>query len=190
MKKKTLLIAVVAIALAVVTAASVTVAWLNVTSNEVTNTFTYGKIEITLTEENGTNTQGIDYTRVVPGDKLDKDPTVTVKAKSEDCFVYVLVTNDLGTAATYDIDSNIWIEIESKDNSVLYRYNNDNPVEYSDEDQSLPVFSKIIFSEYLTVSDVEALEKKNVVIKAYAHQSKNTSQDVADEAAIEWAGLN
>ena len=64
-----------------------TVAWLTANSTPVTNTFTTSGIEITLDEENPTNKTA----KMVPGWTIAKDPMVTVKAGSEDCYVFVKV---------------------------------------------------------------------------------------------------
>lgn len=204
MKKKTLLIAVAAIALAVITAASVTVAWLTAESNQVTNTFTYGEIALELWENpldsNGNfdtsvkNNTGLTFEKIVPGDVVKKNPTVTVKEGSEKCFVYVLVTNKLisdaekptAPVATLSINEN-WKEVYTTGNSVLYRYTTDpqNPGDYL-------VFDTVTFNTALTLDDVVAMKDNtnNIVIKAYAHQSDNTNMATADTAAIAWANTN
>ena len=56
--------------------------------DEVTNTFTIGNVDITLTEpswvaENGQN--------IVPGKPIAKDPTVTVASTSQDAYVFLKV---------------------------------------------------------------------------------------------------
>ena len=73
--------------LLVVAAASVggTLAWLTATTAPVTNTFTYGDINIELTETTGGN-----Y-KIIPGVNIAKDPKVTVKAGSEACYLFVKV---------------------------------------------------------------------------------------------------
>ena len=76
----------------VVLAASIggTVAWLTDKTGTITNTFTAGDIDITLTET-GTDTSGNKNYKFVPGDTLSKDPTVTVEAGSEACWLFVKV---------------------------------------------------------------------------------------------------
>ena len=64
-----------------------TMAWLMATSEEVSNTFTAGDINITLTE---TTTNF----KMVPGNKIAKDPKVTVQAGSEACWLFVEVTKE------------------------------------------------------------------------------------------------
>ena len=83
MKKRTLTI-LIAVVLVVACAVGGTLAWLKVQTQEVTNTFTAGDINITLAE---TTT---DY-KMVPGNNISKDPKVTVKAGSEACWLFVKV---------------------------------------------------------------------------------------------------
>lgn len=68
-----------------------TLAWLTAQSETVTNTFTVGDISITLAE-----TTGPSY-KFVPGDTLAKDPKVTVTAGSEDCYLFVRITENNNT---------------------------------------------------------------------------------------------
>ena len=62
-----------------------TLAWLTDKTEPVVNTFTVGDINIELKE-----TTGETY-KMVPGIELEKDPTVTVKAGSEACWLFVKV---------------------------------------------------------------------------------------------------
>lgn len=89
-----------------------TMAYLTFQTNEVTNTFTIGKVEIKLDEavvdkETGAATSGRTETgntavRLIPGRSITKDPTVTVLKDSEDCYVRVKVTVDLSANLTPD----------------------------------------------------------------------------------------
>ena len=78
-------IALLALVLVIGCVAGGTVAWLVATSDTVTNTFTYGDINITLAE-----TTGEDY-KIIPGKDIPKDPKVTVTAGSEACWLFVKV---------------------------------------------------------------------------------------------------
>ena len=195
---KKLTIAVVALALMLLGVVGGVVAWLTASTDTVTNTFTYGEIAITL-EENGATTTGIAFTNVVPGDQLAKNPTVTVNAKSEACYVYVKITNNLvlsdkSLAATYTKNDG-WTLIGTKTdaNGVvtnLYRY--DTKFEYSESAQTTTtaVFSTINYlGEELTKVEIEQLDGKTVEVSAYAHQADNTTPAAADAAAIAWAGV-
>lgn len=72
-----------------------TMAYLTSTDT-VTNTFTVGKIEIKLDETDVTNPTGsrvqANSYKLMPGTTYTKDPTVTVKAGSEESYVRMKVT--------------------------------------------------------------------------------------------------
>lgn len=93
-KSKALLLTLCAVLLV---AASVlgTMAYLTSTDT-VTNTFTIGKVEITLNETDVTNPNGprvkANSYKLMPGTTYTKDPTVTVKAGSEESYVRMKVT--------------------------------------------------------------------------------------------------
>ena len=93
-KSKALLLTLCAVLLV---AASVlgTMAYLTSTDT-VTNTFTVGKVEIKLDETDVTNPTGprvqANSYKLMPGNTYTKDPTVTVKAGSEESYVRMKVT--------------------------------------------------------------------------------------------------
>jgi len=77
-----------------------TMAYLNDTSEVVTNTFTVGKVNIKLDEakvdeygvkDGDTRVESNTY-KLIPGHTYVKDPTVYVKGDSEPCYVRVKVT--------------------------------------------------------------------------------------------------
>lgn len=105
MKKMTkILCAVLALVLAVGAGIGGTLAWLTDKTETVTNTFTVGKLAITL-DESDTDEYGVvkaDAERVkaneyklVPGHRYVKDPVVHVQPNSEASYVYVVVENGL-----------------------------------------------------------------------------------------------
>lgn len=219
MKKKTLAL-VLALVLVFGCAVGGTLAWLSATSGTVTNTFTVGDISITLQEypfkndstteldKDATPVQQIDTYKVVPGGKQPKEPFVTVEANSENCYVYVCVTNNLTIdktiVVTYEIN-NKWVEIATKTDATtgavttLYRYKvNDitNIVETSTtHNQLTSVFTEVTYADTIEkdVSDtalkIGQLKDKTIVLNAYAHQSDNTTQAVADAAAKDHFGF-
>ena len=77
-----------------------TLAWLSDRTDPVTNTFTVGDIDITLTETTE------DY-KIVPGVNIAKDPKVTVEANSEACWLFVKV------------DEANWPDFKEEDNTTL-----------------------------------------------------------------------
>ena len=88
MKKKSFVM-VLALVLVFAVAVGGVVAWLTATTGPVKNTFTVGDISITLKETGAVN--GEKTYQVIPGDTQKKDPTVTVEAGSEDCWLFVKV---------------------------------------------------------------------------------------------------
>lgn len=112
-------IALLALVLVIGCVAGGTVAWLVATTDTVTNTFTYGKIDITLTETTGTS-----Y-KIIPGTNIAKDPKVTVAADSEACWLFVKV-EETGTfvadKVTYAI-ANGWTQGDGTEipSNVYYR---------------------------------------------------------------------
>lgn len=71
-----------------------TVAWLVDNTNEVKNTFTYGDINIDLTESVDPNFD------ILPGNDITKDPKVTVETGSEDCWLFVKIEEENWPAFT------------------------------------------------------------------------------------------
>lgn len=115
-KTVALLLAVVLLAGGVVGG---TIAWLTADSGTVTNTFTESDIDITLDE-----TKPEDKTApMVPGWTIVKDPKVTVNAGSEDCWLFVKITE----STTPDLDAYIayaiaegWETVQAEDtNGVI-----------------------------------------------------------------------
>lgn len=73
-----------------------TLAYLTDTTDKVTNTFTVGKVDISLDEEcaegSQTNDQNGYKLHLVPGVPVEKTPVVTVLEGSEACYVRIMMT--------------------------------------------------------------------------------------------------
>ena len=179
-------IALLALVLVIGCVAGGTVAWLVATTDTVTNTFTYGKINIDLTETTGTS-----Y-KIIPGTNIAKDPKVTVAADSEACWLFVKV-EETGTfvadKVTYAI-ANGWTQGDGTEipSNVYYR-------EVSAEDAKTGVNYYVLAGNatypngVITVS--ADLTKENIPaanptlkITAYAVQQEN----IAD-AATAWSKI-
>ena len=123
MKKKSLAL-VLALAMIVVCVVGGTLAWLIATTGSVTNTFTYGDINIKLEETDATVSADGSATKefkMIPGYTIDKDPKVTVKAGSEKCYLFVKVDKsaNFDTFMTYDMADG-WTALDGV-NGVYYR---------------------------------------------------------------------
>ena len=110
MKKK--LTTVLAIVLVVALSVAGTYAYLTDKTGPVVNTFTVGNVNIDLTE---TTT---DY-KMIPGMTINKDPKVTVKENSEDCWLFVKVEKsaNFDSFLTYAMADG-WTKLED---GVFYR---------------------------------------------------------------------
>lgn len=112
-------IALLALVLVIGCVAGGTVAWLVAKTEPVVNTFTYGNINIALAE-----TTGEDY-KIIPGKDIPKDPKVTVKGGSEDCWLFVKVEQTgtfVADKVTYAIDKD-WTQGNGTEipSNVYYR---------------------------------------------------------------------
>lgn len=166
MKKKALLL-VLAAALVVVASIGGTLAWLSDKTTAITNTFTAGDVGITLTETTGAN-----YT-LVPGATISKDPKVTVAASSEDCYVFVKVTNPLGTGITLNIDNTKWSAVSGLSlgaNETVYKYYQ--VVPKSTTSTELQVFTTVTVDTDMGTT-AKPLPTGNIVVTAYAVQADN-----------------
>lgn len=176
MKKKTLAL-VLALTLLVAGVVGGTLAWLTDQTAEVKNTFTVGDINIGLTE---TTT---DY-KMVPGNTITKDPTVTVKANSEACWLFVKVTKseNLDTFITYAIADG-WTALPGED-GVYYRQ-----VPASAADQTFPVLAgnAVTVKSDVTKTTLETAKTNapTLTFKAYAVQQDNVAS-----ASDAWAKVN
>ena len=106
-----------------------TVAWLTAKTDDVVNTFTVGDINIDLWEHplnddgktinrNADPVKANSGYKFVPGDTLQKDPYVVVKAGSEACYLFIKVTEenntlDDGKIINYTI-SEAWTPVQDK----------------------------------------------------------------------------
>ena len=180
-----------------------TLAWLTAQTEDVTNTFTIGDINIKLDEsvlknDNTLDTtkprvQGNDNYKIVPGGKSPKDPILTVESGSEKCYAYVCITNTMklegGTSpvVTHNLDTTKWTKVAESGDKVLYRYFE--IVNALEAEKKLPVFTEVSYAETILKTDIGELDNekypnKLIKIEGFAHQSDNiTDVSVADAAA-------
>lgn len=183
------LVLVLALALIVGVAGGATFAWLTAKTDPVVNTFTYGDINITLEENTGS-----DY-KIIPGVAIEKDPLVTVKAKSEACWLFVKVEEEnwpefadgegenAVRKVSYDIGDG-WTKGDGTDipANVYYR-----EVAANAADQEFPVLkdNKITVSDTLTKIEINSISTKpKLRITAYAIQ-----KDGMGTAAEAWTAI-
>lgn len=209
--KKTLTM-VLAFALIFALGIGATLAWLTATSDTVTNTFTIGDINIELKEHQyvpGTKNlsevevTGNDNYKYVPGDTLPKDPFVRVQTGSEDCWLFVKVTESnntvtVGTASekviNYTVDPSVWTPVSGTTN-VWYKSVSASDVATEAKTYSILSNNQVTVSENVTKDMVADLttNKAALTFEAYAIQSanlKDASGNAVATAAQAWAVLN
>ena len=175
-------------------------------SDKVENTFTVGKVAITLDEakvdEKGQAIQDADRVKtndykLIPGIDVDKDPTVTVKAGSEDCYVRVLVTvtkasvmNNTWNSELFTGKGKNWtrklndvVDLDADTQTMELRY--DGVVPYSETDTVLPaVFTGIHVPGELTNEQMASVAGFKIDVVAQAIQAAGFADADAAWAAF------
>ena len=210
--KKKILVACLCVALAVLTIAGTTLAYL--TSQEtVTNTFTVGKVEIKLDEAkanaDGTLVPNADRVKensykLIPGHTYNKDPMVTVLKGSESSYIKMTVTftkaaeldaifaptgADL-TSIFNGYDSTNWNYKGNTENATAntrtYEFWYKEAVAAPTADVALDaLFDQIKAPDSLTNSDLNNLKDLKITVNAYAIQA-----DGFATAEAAWAAFN
>ena len=163
MKKRTLAL-ILALVLVFGAAVGGTIAYLTDTDT-VTNTFTVGKVDITLDEAKVTEYGVIDSTantrvtentyKLIPGHTYTKDPTIHVDADSEKCWLFVKIENGLEDKATLNIDTTKWTKV------------------------TVTVFTQFTFSKDVTATELPSYNGKTIVVTACAVQADGLDQTAA-----------
>lgn len=170
-------VALLALVLVIGCVAGGTVAWLVSAPDPVTNTFTYGDININLTETKPAGRSA----KIIPGVNIEKDPKVTVLANSEDCWLLVEVEEiNWPTAKEEDRTNKVswkiadgWQLVPGQTN-VYYREAKAN--------ESFPVLKDnvVTVSENLTKTEINTAVQPQLKFTAYAVQKDNvTSAEAA-----------
>ena len=196
--KKKILVACLCVALAVLTIAGTTLAYLT-SQDTVTNTFTVGNVKITLDEakvdEMGAPVQGADRVKansykLIPGHTYAKDPMVTVLKGSEKSYIKMTVTfskaaeldaifNPNGadmTSIFNGYDSTNWIyKGNTKDttaNTRTYEFWYKETVAASTDNVALDaLFDSITVPGTITNTQLATIADMTITVNAYAIQA-------------------
>lgn len=175
--KKKLLISVAAVVLVLCVAIGGTIAWLSDKTAPLENTFTVGDINIALDES-----AELDL-KMVPGNNITKDPKVTVKAGSEDCWLFVKVekSENFDTFMTYAVAPG-WTALTGVP-GVYYREVSSNA---ADTHFEVLQNDQVAVKDTVTKAQLEAAKGNppTMTFTAYAVQKDN----IAD-AATAWAKI-
>lgn len=170
-KMSKVLLLVLCAALLVAASVMGTLAYLTHTTDPVTNTFTIGKVGITLDEtdvdvygvQDGDDRVTENTYKLIPGHEYVKDPIIHVDADSENCWVFMKLNNGLGEAAAIVIDAD-WTLVETTADGVVYAYN----VEMKAGESTTALFSEFTFSSEADPADFDG---KTITLVGYAVQS-------------------
>lgn len=201
--KKKILVACLCVALAVLTVAGTTLAYLT-SQQTVTNTFTVGNVKITMDEkdvDNDTNTADnvaingeqrdkANSYKLMPGQTYTKDPIIRVDAYSENCYLFVTVDNQISsieatgdTTVAAQMAANGWQAVENQTNLYVYIGKAEGasaPLAVA-KSNNVPVFEKIVVSDDATNTSLKAVNGKTIVVNAYAVQTEGfTNKTAAD----------
>lgn len=165
-------------------------------TTSVTNTFTIGKVEITLDESKvdsmgiplgGRTVDGNEY-HLIPNHTYTKDPVLHFKANSEESYIFVTVDNGItaieSDAEGYDnivtqMNANGWTELKDGDATItknglpvyVYAKDGENKVAKANEDQDFPIFEKIMIDGDLNSENLEDYAGAQVTVQGYCIQS-------------------
>lgn len=168
------------------------VAWLFSKTDEVINTFTYGdiniKIEETDTKDNDNNEFTNEYI-MLPGNKITKDPKITILSNSEDSYLFVEIkeSENFKDFMKYELVEG-WILVEGTENVYVRE------VTKSDKDQEFFVLkdNTVTVLESVTKAMLNDLDKDGqtnyptLSFIAYAVQ-RDSNIEAIDTAVEAWA---
>lgn len=168
------------------------VAWLTSKTDEVINTFTYGdiniKIEETDTQDNDNNEFTNTY-KMLPGNKITKDPKITVLAKSEDSYLFVEIkeSENFKDFMKYELVEG-WTLVEGTENVYVKEVN------FSDQDQEFYILkdNTVTVLESVTKAMLNDLDKDGqtnyptLSFTAYAVQ-RDSKIEAIDTAVEAWS---
>lgn len=190
-----------ALALVLIVGATVagTVAWLMDKTENVTNTFTVGDIDIDL-KEHALNDAGTDVTdnevtsentyKIVPGDTQPKDPFVRFVDNSEPCWLFVKIEEKNNTISgkgygyvTYTVDPD-WTPLT--DNPGVY-YKQLKDLTATGTVLNILKDKQVTYNNGLTKAELDAVgeNKPQLIFTAYAVQL-----EAATDAAAAWVLAN
>lgn len=172
-----------------------TIAWLTDTTDAVKNTFTVGNIDIDLTETANNSSKNGWEAELNPGSVYPKDPKVTVIKGSEECYLFVQVTEPSNKENL--LEYTLWKDMEPTQHNLSWQQgdgtNIPNNVWYTTITEKLTASNNLVINllkdDQVKVSDKltnQTMPASNVELsfKAYAAQTANMTAQQA------WSEVN
>ena len=185
--KKKKIMGLLTLGLLVVVGIAGTFAYLTDKTATKTNTFTVGKVGISLAEPEW-DAENANH-KIIPGETLTKDPQVTVNANSEESYVFISVNTSAAFTQLVEAEkisinySADWILVETTNTTKVYVYKD--KVATRATDYTLPpIFTTLTFSGDLTKENLTTLSTTQIDVKGYAIQASGSNT-----AADAWAKL-
>jgi len=172
----------IALTLVLCTVIGGSIAWLMTETDPIKNVFTYGDINIKLEE-----TTGEEY-KMTPGKTLAKDPTITVLADSEACWLFVKIEESavkkLSDYIDYDIADG-WTELANTP-GVYYRAVDNSAADVA---YSILAENKVTVKDTVTKAMLEELNDSNYPTLTFTGYAVQRDADIAaiDTPAEAWA---
>ena len=181
MKKKIVSVCLVVCLLATAIIGT-TLAYFTDKTQTETNTFTMGKVDIELAEDQWDETYPNGIAHVQPSQEITKDPTVTVVKGSENCYVFVKLEKgtNVDEYLTYSIADG-WTALGTGYEGIYYRnYTTD-----TENDVDYAILTDNLVTVKSDVTDVAQGDALTLSFTAYAIQSYGF------ETAVEaWTAYN
>lgn len=182
-RNKALLTMVCAVLLVVASVLG-TMAYLTSTA-KVENTFTVGSVTISMDEtdvDNSTEDKDRDTENkyhLLPGHEYTKDPIIHVASTSEECYLFVTVSNEIAaieatgdTSVASQMEAKGWKTVEGQTNLYVYIGTAEGasaPLAVKAND-NIPVFEKIVISGSVDNTTLANYKNKTITVNAYAVQ--------------------
>lgn len=194
--KKTLTM-VLALVLVAAISVGATLAYLTSTDT-VTNTFTVGNVAITMDEQDVDNStkdaerdQANSY-KLMPGHTYTKDPIVHVSSTSEDCYLFVKVTNEIAeiegdTKVAAQMAAKGWVAVDVDNVPGVYVYTQNSAPAVVKGGSNVTVFDNFTVSGTVNNATLATYNGKTIVVNAYAIQADGFENKTASEI---WTAAN
>ena len=154
-------------------------------SKSVTNTFTVGKVAITLDEkdvDDSTPNKDRDTRnayKLIPGTTYEKDPIVHVASDSENCYLFVKVVNEItaiegDTKIAAQMAAKGWIAVDGAENIYVYVGTAEGasaPLSVA-ANSNITVFESFKIDGSVTNETLASYANKTITVTAYAVQAE------------------
>lgn len=158
----------------------------------VKNTFTYGKVSITMSELTADGTDRTNTAdnpnsyKLIPGDEYTKNLQIDVAANSEACYLFVKIAAafaSIDSGIEDDLEDNGWMPLDGVNGVYYYATGTDNVLASSTTVQKIPVITSFTVDTDETAQTLETFANTQHEVIGYAVQAAGFPN-----VAAAWAG--